>query len=97
MVVPSAWVAPVSVFNAALDWLLGRSGEPSSTYSVRVYRLNFVDENDRIHHTCEVCAENDERALCEAEWRRTSLKMELWCGPRLVRKWDWLPIAPPFP
>jgi hypothetical protein len=82
--------------RAVLSRLLPRSTAPEAGCTLSAYRLDFLDE-DGVRHSCEYRAGTDDLAEWQAELRRTSLRMELWCGPRLVRSWDWLAVVPPFP
>lgn len=53
------------------------------------YRLYFLDgHSGRIHEFREFEAANDLAALAEAAAWRSISPMELWCGPRKVRRWD---------
>jgi hypothetical protein len=57
------------------------------------YRLYFLDGAQRIEHFREFELADDALATRQAaEWRCT-MAMELWCGPRMVRRWDRPPSS----
>jgi hypothetical protein len=82
--------------RSALGRLLPRSTTPEADCTLSAYRLDFLDER-RVRYSCEFLAETDAWAEWQAQLRRRSLRMELWCGTMLVRSWDWLAVVPPFP
>ena len=52
------------------------------------YRLRFMDGlSGHVAVVRDFEAASDEEALAEAENRRGSVAMELWCGDRKVRRW----------
>jgi hypothetical protein len=54
------------------------------------YRLYFLDGAHRIEQFREFELPNDMLAIRQAAEWRGMMAMELWCGPRKVRRWDEL-------
>ena len=58
------------------------------------YRLYFFDRGGHIDQFREFEAPDDALAVAEAaDWRELDA-MELWCGRRMVRRWEAFALAP---
>jgi len=52
------------------------------------YRLYLLDGADHIRQAAELECQNDEHAVAVVEERHPGIRMELWEGPRLVRRFE---------
>lgn len=58
------------------------------------YRLYLRDAASRIDRFHQFQADNDQTAEARTEIFRNGQAMELWQGPRMVRRWYSLTIVP---
>jgi hypothetical protein len=55
------------------------------------YKLYVLEQPGRIDHVVELSCEDDETAIRLADTRADGRPMELWAGPRMVRKYSASP------
>ena len=52
------------------------------------YRLYFLDGDGRIRHVIELDCRDDEHAVQTVQANVSNAEMELWQGPRKIRRFD---------
>lgn len=59
--------------------------------AVKDYKLYVLEQPGRIDHVVALGCEDDEKAIRMADSRADGRPMELWDGPRMIRKYSASP------